>query len=89
MEKKATIKGRKGPLHGLAPMNKSNYKMHIILGNYSYHNYIKIHSRMHPKSLKFSWKSIPSNPLAIKLNSVIYTARQSKHVSTWIITFDK
>ena len=33
---------------------------------------------MPPKSLKFSWKSIPSNPLAIKLNIVIYTARQCK-----------
>ena len=77
MEKNAPIRG-KGPLHGLAPMNDSNYKMHIILGNYSSHNYIKIHSRMHPKSLKFSWRSIPSNPIAIKLNIVIYTARQCK-----------
>ena len=33
---------------------------------------------MPPKSLKFSWKSIPSNLLAIKLNIVIYTSRQCK-----------
>ena len=31
---------------------------------------------MHPKSLKFSWKTITSFPEAITLNSVIYTTRQ-------------
>ena len=54
-------------------MNESNYKMYNILENYSSHNDIKIHSRMHPKSYKFSWKSIPSNPLAMKLKIIIRT----------------
>ena len=56
-------------------MNESNYKMYNILENYSSHNDIKI-----PYSLeciqnlkKFSWKSIPSNPLAMKLKIVIRT----------------
>ena len=79
--KKAPIKEKKAhtlALPLLTPMNKSNYKIHNIFGNYSSQNYIKIHSRMHPKFKKLSWKSIPLNPLAIKLNSVIRAARQCK-----------
>ena len=45
---------------------------------------------MHPKSLKFSWKSIPSYPLAIKLNSVIYTAQQcNRDVSQYLPSTSK
>ena len=54
------------------PMSECDYKVHNI---YSTLIYIKIHSRMHPIELFFkknSRKSIPSNPLAIKLNSAIY-----------------
>ena len=51
----------------------------------------KIHSRMHPNALciKFSRESIPSNPLAIKLNSVIRTARQSKDVLQFLPIISK
>ena len=54
-----------------APMSECDYKIHNI---YSTLIYIKIHSRMHPIDLlkKNSQKSIPSNPLAMKLNSAVY-----------------
>ena len=55
-----------------APMSECDYKIHNI---YSTLIYIKIHSRMHPIELfftKHSLTSIPSNPLAMKLNSVVY-----------------
>ena len=47
----------------------------------SSHNYIKTHSRMHPIALfhkKNSQKSIPSNPLTTKLNSVIRLTTQAE-----------
>ena len=59
-------------------MNESNYKMHIILGNYPSYNYIQIQSRIHPKSLKFSWKSIPSNHLAMKYWTALYTPHDNE-----------
>ena len=34
-----------------SPMSKSDNKMNNIIRNYSSHNYIKIHSRMHPIAL--------------------------------------
>ena len=55
-----------------APMSECDYKIHNI---YSTLIYIKIHSRMHPIELFFkknSRKSIPSSPLAMKLNSAVY-----------------
>ena len=54
-----------------APMSECDYKIHYI---YSTLIYIKIHSRMHPIELfeKNSQKSIPSNPLAMKLNRAVY-----------------
>ena len=54
-----------------APMSECDYKIHNI---YSTLICIKIHSRMHPIELfkKKSRKSIPSNPLAMKLNSAVY-----------------
>ena len=45
--------------------------------------YIKIHSRMHPIELflkKFR-KSIPSNPLAMKLNSAVYATTTNDNAS--------
>ena len=41
-----------------SPRSKSDNKMNNIFGNYSAHNCIKIHSRMHPVALfhkKISW----------------------------------
>ena len=64
------------PWLALGPIDN---KINNIFRNYSSRNYIKIHSRMHPSALfhkKNSRESIPSNPLAMKLNSVIRTARQ-------------
>ena len=49
--------------------------MSEIKDYYYYYYYIKIHSKMHPIELffkKISRKSIPSNPLAMKLNSAVY-----------------
>ena len=54
-------------------MNESNNDMHNILENYSSHNDIKIHSRMHPKFKTFS------NPLAMKLKSVMRTHERNRH----------
>ena len=53
-------------------MSECDYKIHNI---YSTLIYIKIHSRMHPIELFFFKKfrkSIPSNPLAMNLNSAVY-----------------
>ena len=55
-----------------APMSECDYKIHNI---YSTLIYIKTHSRIHPIKLFFkknSRKSIPSNPLAMKMNSAVY-----------------
>ena len=83
----STQEGEKGPTNRLfsrgirqattlaallrAPMSECDYKIHNI---YSTLMYIKIHSRMHPIELlkKICRKSIPSNPLAMKLNSAVY-----------------
>ena len=64
-----------------APMSECDYKIHNI---YSTLIYIKIHSRMHPIELflkRNSRKSIPSNPLAMKLNSAVYTHRTNDNES--------
>ena len=53
-------------------MSECDYKIHNI---YSTLIYINIHSRMHPIELskkKNSQKSIPLNPLPMKLNSAVY-----------------
>ena len=66
--------------HGFLPLSKRDDKMHNILENYSSHNYVKIHSRLKlvEPFLNIFWEAIPSNPPAVKLNSVIRTARQRK-----------
>ena len=66
----------------LAHMIKSDYKLRNIFENYLSHNYVKIHPRLHLIELflkNFLGRAyIPSNHLAVKLNSVIRTARQRK-----------
>ena len=75
--------GRAPYIHSVpwSPMSKSDKKMNNIFRNYPSHNYIKIHSRMHPIALfhEIFPEDIPSNPLAMKLNIIIRTtARHSK-----------
>ena len=63
-----------------APMSECDYKIHNI---YSTLIYIRIHSRMHPIELFFkknSWKSIPSSPLAMKLNSAVYAPYERQRI---------
>ena len=79
-----------------SPMSESDNKMNNISSNYSSHNYIEIHSRMHAPncpmhySIKFFSEEHASNPLAIKLNSFICTACQRKRdVLQYLSTISK